>query len=126
MATTTYITGQLVKITLNGSYGDLARNRVRGFINGEEGFTAGIFPLSEIVSETSTSDNTTNYTSRTTQFDALDANDLTTISVTDAQFDIPNSVLIDNDMTITEAKEAILEWLETISDTSVDPYVVVS
>jgi len=121
MPTQTYVTAQLAKITLEGTYGDISRERVRGFIGGIGGLGDQLFSPADITSPEGTTDGW--YTSRETSYDAQNPSDLTTYSVTDASITIPNTVVSANLLDSETVTTQLNTFLSNISDNTVEPFV---
>ena len=127
MATQTYVNGQLIKITLTGTWAEIDRLRVRGFIAGDQGLSANIFNYQNVVDTTEYDEAAANwYNNRVASADAIADSDTTTITIYGNSFRIPNTLITAVGKTESELTDELTDWLSTIVDTSIDPYATVT
>lgn len=110
MATKRYITAQLIDITLTGTNGDIAENRVRAFIRSN---LTAIFNRENYVSETTYDDYPALQATREGLLSSIA--DFVTISLTDATFKIPQTLF-----DAVGKEESLLEfelqtWLDLVN-----------
>ena len=111
MATQRYITAQLIDITLDGAYGDLDVNRVRAFIRSD--LTIDIFDRVNYVSETTYDDYAALQSSREAML--ADVAEWVTITLTDATFKIPTTVMSALEKTQETVTTELQAWLDLIA-----------
>jgi len=111
MATKRYITAQLIDITLDGAYGDLAENRVRAFIRSD--LTIDVFQRQNYVSETTYDGN---YAALQSSREAMlaDVSEFTTFTFTDATFKVPTNILTDASLDNETVTTQLQSWLDLI------------
>jgi hypothetical protein len=111
MATKRYITAQLIDISLSGAYGDLDVNRVRAFIRSD--LTINVFGRANYVSETTYNDYAALQSSREAML--ADVAEWVTITLTDATFKIPSTVMSALDKTQETLTTELQAWLDLIA-----------
>jgi hypothetical protein len=117
MATRKYINANLVEITLTGALGDLSRSHVSGHLAGPSGLTQTVFngaeaPLSAPDYEQPIS---TWMPAREAAVAAHDG-EWATITLTNAEFRIPQSVIDASGQTVDDYETQLTAWVNGLTE----------